>query len=223
MRIYVACLASYNNGVLHGRWIDASTDTADMWPEINAMLRESRFPNVMRVIFTCEPCGETETVTYSMGESPTPRPCEHCSMPMAMGDPFPSAEEWAIHDHEGLGDLGEYAGLNEVAKRVSVATLADERDIPLSVLLDFANDRMTGDWDADDLESEFNDSYRGAHESWADFAEEYTRETNDMSAVPEWLESHIDWKSLGRDFEMGGDFTAYRDGEHGDLYFFWAH
>lgn len=26
MRFYAACLASYNNGVLHGRWIDASSD-----------------------------------------------------------------------------------------------------------------------------------------------------------------------------------------------------
>lgn len=25
-RIYVACLASYNNGVLHGKWIDATAD-----------------------------------------------------------------------------------------------------------------------------------------------------------------------------------------------------
>ena len=24
-RIYVACLAAYNNGRLHGRWIDATT------------------------------------------------------------------------------------------------------------------------------------------------------------------------------------------------------
>ena len=24
-RIYVACLAAYNNGCLHGRWIDATT------------------------------------------------------------------------------------------------------------------------------------------------------------------------------------------------------
>jgi len=28
-RIYVACLAAYNNGRLHGRWIDATTAAAD--------------------------------------------------------------------------------------------------------------------------------------------------------------------------------------------------
>jgi antirestriction protein len=44
IRFYAACLASYNNGVLHGRWIPASTDIAAMSEEIATMLRQSRFP-----------------------------------------------------------------------------------------------------------------------------------------------------------------------------------
>lgn len=39
-QIYVACLASYNNGILYGKWIDA--DNADiMQDEINEMLKNS--------------------------------------------------------------------------------------------------------------------------------------------------------------------------------------
>jgi antirestriction protein len=45
MRIYVACLASYNAGILHGRWIDASADVDAMQGEIDAMLRASPCPN----------------------------------------------------------------------------------------------------------------------------------------------------------------------------------
>ena len=30
-RIYVACLAAYNNGRLHGRWIDADQSVEDIW------------------------------------------------------------------------------------------------------------------------------------------------------------------------------------------------
>ena len=45
-RFYAACLASYNNGVLYGVWIDASTDVDEMQEAINAMLRGSKFPNV---------------------------------------------------------------------------------------------------------------------------------------------------------------------------------
>ena len=45
IRIYVACLAAYNNGVLHGRWIDADQDERAIWEEIRAMLEASPVPN----------------------------------------------------------------------------------------------------------------------------------------------------------------------------------
>ncbi len=41
IRIYVACLAAYNNGILHGEWIDATSDLDDIWDAINAMLKAS--------------------------------------------------------------------------------------------------------------------------------------------------------------------------------------
>lgn len=40
-RIYVASLADYNNGTLHGRWIDADRDPDEIRAEIAAMLAES--------------------------------------------------------------------------------------------------------------------------------------------------------------------------------------
>ena len=40
-RIYVACLAAYNNGHLHGAWIDADQDADDIRDEISAMLARS--------------------------------------------------------------------------------------------------------------------------------------------------------------------------------------
>ncbi len=39
--IYVACLASYNNGVLHGRHIDANQSVGDIHDDIHDMLAES--------------------------------------------------------------------------------------------------------------------------------------------------------------------------------------
>lgn len=41
IRIYVACLAAYNNGILHGRWIDADEDADDIQADISAMLKAS--------------------------------------------------------------------------------------------------------------------------------------------------------------------------------------
>jgi len=46
-RIYVACLAAYNGGTLHGEWIDADQSADDIGEAIKQML--SRSP---------EPCAE---------------------------------------------------------------------------------------------------------------------------------------------------------------------
>lgn len=40
-RIYVACLAAYNNGHLHGAWIDADQDADEIRDEIVTMLARS--------------------------------------------------------------------------------------------------------------------------------------------------------------------------------------
>jgi antirestriction protein len=47
-RIYVACLASYNNGSLYGRWIDCDgKDADDLQAEVATILRGSKYPNTM--------------------------------------------------------------------------------------------------------------------------------------------------------------------------------
>ena len=43
-RIYVACLSSYNNGRLYGKWIDATQDPDDIAEEIKEMLAASPTP-----------------------------------------------------------------------------------------------------------------------------------------------------------------------------------
>ena len=44
-RIYVACLAAYNNGTLHGTWINANQDADAIFTEIKAMLAQSPEPD----------------------------------------------------------------------------------------------------------------------------------------------------------------------------------
>jgi len=41
IRIYAACLAAYNNGHLHGAWIDADQDAGEIQDKITAMLAAS--------------------------------------------------------------------------------------------------------------------------------------------------------------------------------------
>jgi antirestriction protein len=44
LRIYVACLAAYNNGSLHGAWIEASSDVEEMQGQVSEMLARSPVP-----------------------------------------------------------------------------------------------------------------------------------------------------------------------------------
>ncbi len=41
IRIYVACLASYNSGILHGVWIDAIQGVGVIWRDVSQMLLKS--------------------------------------------------------------------------------------------------------------------------------------------------------------------------------------
>lgn len=214
-RIYVACLASYNAGRLYGKWIEASTDLDAMNAEIQEMLAGSPEPNVIRQRYTDED-GATHWVDVQSSKIPEGW--------QKVGEPYRSAEEWAIHDYEGLGnDLGEYAGLAEVARRVAVVELAEERDIPASILLEYAGEYLTGEWDADDLETALDDNYDGTAETWEAFTEERFTETGGMEGVPEQLQYYIDFERMGRDWSISGDWSAYRDGDTGPLYFFRTH
>lgn len=40
-RVYVADLAAYNNGYLHGVWVDATQEPAAMWEDVSTMLARS--------------------------------------------------------------------------------------------------------------------------------------------------------------------------------------
>ena len=80
-RIYVACLHCYNSGRLHGRWFDVGTDPDELHHQVLGHFASG-----------CETCGNYEPE------------CPECS---AFAAPFPcGGEELAVHDHEGLGDVG---------------------------------------------------------------------------------------------------------------------
>jgi antirestriction protein len=61
-RIYVACLAAYNNGYLHGRWIDANCDADNIRADIKSMLSQSPMAKI-------EVCEEWAIVRFVVSES----------------------------------------------------------------------------------------------------------------------------------------------------------
>ncbi len=65
-RIYVACLAAYNSGVLHGAWIEVEDDADAVWSEIRAMLAASPVPMAEEfAIHDYEDFGGVEIAEYA--------------------------------------------------------------------------------------------------------------------------------------------------------------
>ena len=163
-RIYVACLAAYNAGILHGRWIDAD-DVDDMEAATRAMLKAS---------------------------------------------PIPDAEEWAIHDHEGLGrHISEFSSFQTCAD-ISEYISDMERQGGEAWAMDLL-DYYAGD--VDDARKAA-DEYAGTYESPEEFGESYS----DCLNIEESVMPYFDFEQFGRDLmydyiilETGGrGFHAFR-------------
>lgn len=165
-RIYVACLASYNNGMLHGEWIDLGQGLETVQDEIQVMLKAS---------------------------------------------PMPDAEEHAIHDYEGFGELriSEYVGLQHACEMA--AFIIEHEEVGLMAL-----EHACGD--IDDAKR-YIESYAGCYTSVADYAEELTEDTTE---IPQHLHFYIDYEKMGRDMELGGDIFTIEKG-YQEVHIFWNH
>jgi antirestriction protein len=64
-QIYVACLASYNSGILHGKWIIPSSDETELQEQINEVLKTSKQP------FADEWAVHDYDNFYNLGEYPS--------------------------------------------------------------------------------------------------------------------------------------------------------
>ncbi len=186
LRFYAACLASYNAGRLHGAWIDASTDVDEMQAAINKMLRASSYPNVE---VACPDC-----------DAPDPE-CPTCH---GRGK-VPSAEEYAIHDYEERWNLGEYPGLERIVKFMELVEKAEDRGIDaddVQAILDhFGTDYI--DTAGDAIENNFH----GTYDSLTEYAEQFAEEVygDVINKLPNVIAGHIDYESIARDMELGGD------------------
>ena len=126
---------------------------------------------------------------------------------MLAASPAPDAEEWAIHDSEGLGRIGEWESFERVAAiGQAIAEAGDDAPALLAWL----------DYDSSNDPEDFADCYAGEWDSLADFA----YEINDGDSLNGRLDSYIDWEAVGRDLRLNGDvWTAAAPG--GGIYVYW--
>ena len=151
-RIYVACLAAYNNGRLHGEWINADQSADELHEAVARILARS---------------------------------------------PEPGAEEWAIHDYEGFGELrlGEYESLERVA---AIAAGIAEHGDAFSAWLSYDESQ-----DVTDMQS-FEDAYRGEWDSLRAYAEDYAEQTGMYDAAEKSGSQYVvvDIDMLTRDLDI---------------------
>lgn len=203
-RIYVACLASYNSGVLHGTWIDLDgKDADDVQQEINAMLRESQFPNVTCDCPECNYDGAPPALVGHDAEGDVDGRDDTCPTCKGSGQ-VPTAEEWAIHDAEDIPDsFGENPSLESVVK---YAEAFEEHGEPFKV---WWENESNQDFDVD----RFQEQYQGTYRSLEDYAEQWADDVGLLSEVPENLRYYFDFEKFGRDCELGGDIWTAPGGD----------
>lgn len=205
MRIYVACLASYNNGRHHGEWFDLDdyVDAEDLSEAVKEkVLLTSPYPNVMVECIACGGDGINPNESDSI--------CKTCH---GTGE-VPSAEETAIHDHEGFpeGSVGEYTSfdkLYEIRERIAEAE-EEFGDDGQEILEAFEHCFGTDDTPI----STIREAYRGKYDSCAAFSEEFAIETGGIKDDSPYF-SFIDWEHVWN----GQDQLSFS--EHNG-HFFWS-
>lgn len=113
--------------------------------------------------------------------------------------PVPYAEEFAIHDYEGFGDLhiNEYTSLQTIANFAEF--ISEHGELGSAVL-------AHTDGNIEEAQQLLDDCYHGEHNSEEDFAYYWTHEV-DCREIPEFLQYYIDYKAMARDFFINDFFS----------------
>lgn len=125
--------------------------------------------------------------------------------------PEPNAEEWAIHDTQGLPSFlqGEYTSLSDLNDYAEGTANVDDRD---AYRLACENEGSVLSEDG------FREIYYGHHSSTAHFAEEYYEEQGVLRDLPTELSYAIDWDRVwDSEFDCAGWHAQYA---HGGYYIF---
>lgn len=191
MRMYAACLASYNAGTLHGEWFDLEDygDKEELLAAIaEKVLRTSPYPNVT---VECPECDGPVESTEGCDAGDWKCPCCDGS------GKVPSAEEWAAHDWdgEGLSGFGEHPDLDKVFEHVQM--ISEHGDAWLAYVDHVGEHYAT--------EEGFEDARMGKCESPEDWAEEFLTGAGTLESIPEKLRPYFNFKAYARDAQMGGD------------------
>jgi len=149
IRIYVACLAAYNAGILHGCWIDAVQDWRNIQESVNTMLKASPEQDAEEwVIHDYEGFGgyslsewESFDSVATLAEFITEHEEIACALLAHYNDL--EAAKTALNDHF----YGTYESVEEFAEELTTQTT----DIPESLTYYIDYGKMARDMEINDI------------------------------------------------------------------------
>ncbi len=157
-RIYVACLAAYNNGCLHGAWIEAAQDAWAIYDAVQAMLRTSPISEAEEwAIHDHEGFGTVRVEEYTSFERVSALACfieEHDAVGLALLDHYSGDLDEA---REALNDryMGEHPSLADYVQELTEETTT----IPAAL-------RLYIDWQAMARDAELNGELFAVSTGW---------------------------------------------------------
>lgn len=183
LNVYLADLAEYNSGFLHGEWfkVDHYSDIDDLMADVKKMLDRGT---------------ENERERYKARGLDPNEVYQH--------------EEFAIHDYEcAFMEIGEYESLEYL---INIAEAVDEYGEKLLAWLEITSDPIDFDdlesvMDSCTLIDADDETKLGLYV----FYELYDNPTKDLMIDGCLIENYIDFEGIGRSYETNnsGGFTDY--------------
>ncbi len=177
-QVYVACLGCYNEGRMHGSWVDAD-ELSDRWDDMQ------------------------------IHGNPAPRYPEQ-SYPMTKCKRL-HHEEWAIHDYDGVPNLGENP---DTPYLIKVMRAIEEHGDPFREWFNLDPHNKSHH---DDLSEAFQEAYCGEYESEEDFAAQHAESMGyitpeNQNPLLMYVDYEWFWKSsLRHSYDYIGGFVFRRD------------
>ncbi|HSW64782.1 MAG TPA: antirestriction protein ArdA [Dissulfurispiraceae bacterium] len=118
----------------------------------------------------------------------------------------PMAEEWAIHDYAGFGDLG-LSESEDIDRLAEVAFLIKEHGDVFASLLAY----LGGTSSVDHARRYMEEGYRGEYDNLTDYVQELIEDcySDVLKGLPDFIRYHIDYDGIAHDMELNGDLLTF--------------
>lgn len=170
IKIYVACLSSYNNGILHGRWIDATLGRDHIFEEVTLMLAESKQQNAEEwAIHDFEGFGKIEISEYEsferiaeIADMLSSEKYDIAVIEAALSNLGKDSSKKEIFEYLNENYLGCFSSLEEYGRDYLEST-GDLSNIPESLMYFFNFDAYAKDLELSGIINSFEEKYNKIH------------------------------------------------------------